>query len=108
MKKLLLLLLLIPNLVMGETWVCSNINEDGEIVTSTYTRKGDKFIIGNSEDRIYFEDSSSITLTFTHGAFGFNTTILDKANKTFFATAIIKTNGRYGVVERQGKCEVIE
>ena len=47
MKKLLLLLLVIPNLVMAETWVCSNVNEDGEIVTSTYKRKGDKFIIGN-------------------------------------------------------------
>ena len=108
MKKLLLLLFLIPNLVMAETWVCSNVNEDGEIVTSTYKRKGDKFIIGNSEDRIYFEDSSSITLTFTHGELGFNTTILDKVKKTFFATAIIKANDKYGVLERQGKCEVVD
>ena len=41
MKKLLLSLLLIPNLVMAETWVCSYLKND-EIQTSTWKRLSDK------------------------------------------------------------------
>jgi len=43
MKKLLLLLFLIPNLVMAETWICSNLH-NGKIETSAYKREGNTFI----------------------------------------------------------------
>ena len=63
MKKLILLLFLIPNLVMAETWVCSYLM-NGEIQTSTFKRLNDKQFIttGGSKNRLYYEDDKSITL----------------------------------------------
>jgi len=43
MKKLLLLLFLIPNLVLAETWVCSYLHNE-KIKSSTYKREGSTFI----------------------------------------------------------------
>ena len=44
MKKLLLLLLVIPNLVMAETWVCSYLHQ-GEIKRATFFKAKDN--LGN-------------------------------------------------------------
>ena len=73
MKKLLLLLLLIPNLVMAETWVCSYLMND-EIQTSTFKRLSDKEFIttGSIKDNLYYEDDKSITLTHSSGYIGFS------------------------------------
>ena len=43
MKKLLLLLFLIPNLVLAETWVCSYLHNEN-IESSIYKRDGRTFI----------------------------------------------------------------
>lgn len=71
MKKLILLLLLIPNLVIAETWICTN--EDKKL---TFKRNGDKFLVNEinygKEDeikhdqdqllQIYHENNFSIWL----------------------------------------------
>ena len=43
MKKLILLLLLIPNLVIAETWICTN--EDKKF---TFKRDGDRFLVNET------------------------------------------------------------
>ena len=111
MKKLILLLFLTPNLAMAETWVCSHVDTYDKIKTTSLTRTGDKFISKDgSKNKIYYEDRSSITLTFTHGVFGFNAAILNKVNKTFVLVDVFKRSDdeRYGVLETQGSCEVVE
>ena len=54
MKKLLLLILLIPNLVMAETWICTN--EDKKL---TFKRDGDRFFINEihygKKDKIKYD-----------------------------------------------------
>ena len=115
MRKLLLLLFLIPNLVLAETWVCSYLM-NGEIQTSTFKRLNDKEFKtgGGTTYRLYYEDDKSITLTHTAGFIGFMSAILDKEHKKFIKT--ITTKAYYGnevmddftVQEWRGDCEVVE
>ena len=114
MKKLLLLILLIPNLVMAETWVCSYLM-NGEIQTSTFKRLNDKQFIttGGTKDRLYYEDDKSITLTHTDGYIGFSATILDKKHKKFITTDTTRVfkgglKDNYTVYQWKGDCEVVE
>ncbi|MDC0128295.1 hypothetical protein OAH98_00710 [Methylophilaceae bacterium] len=113
LKKLILLLFLIPNLVMAETWVCSYLMND-EIQTSTFKRLSDKeFKSNGSTDRLYYEDDKSITLTHTSGFIGFRSTILDKEHKKFIKISTSR-NSRDGLKENftinhwKGDCEVVE
>jgi len=48
MKKLLLLLFLIPNLVMAETWECEQKYPNVEAPIYKFERSGDNFITSNS------------------------------------------------------------
>ena len=114
MNKLLLLLFLIPNLVMAETWVCSYLLND-EIQTSTFKRLGNKEFItgGGSKNRLYYEDDKSITLTHASGIIGFRSTILDKEHKKYITTSTTKTtpNGLmddFMISEWRGDCEIVE
>jgi len=67
MKKLLLLLLLIPNLVIAETWICTN-----ETRKFTFKRHGHKFIVNEiwygKEDAI-ISDSYATLEIFREGDF---------------------------------------
>jgi len=114
MKKLLLLLFLIPNLVMAETWVCSYLM-NGEIQTSTFKRLNDKEFIttGGITDRLYYEEDKSITLTHSSGYIGFASTILDKEHKRFITTNTTRVSkdglkDNYSVYQWKGDCEVVE
>ena len=113
MKKLLLLLLLIPNLVMAETWVCSYLKND-EIQTSTWKRFSDKEFITDVgfKDRIYEEDGKSIILTHSSGSLGFYLTILDKELKRFITTVttknLLKDNDKYTNLHWEGDCKVVK
>lgn len=86
MKKLLLLLFLIPNLVMAETWVC--VYEDGSI--AKYTRSGDVFMLaGYLPNEIIFENDEYIHLSNAKstGKLGYSTNlILNKKKKTMLNT----------------------
>jgi hypothetical protein len=114
MKKLLLLLLLIPNLVMAETWVCSYLIND-EIQTSTFKRLSNKKFITSegSKERLYYEDDKSITLTHTSGYMGFSSTILDKEHKKFITTDTSRASrdglkDNFTIRHWKGACEVVE
>ena len=114
MKKLLLLILLIPNLVMAETWVCSYLM-NGEIQTSTFKRLNDKQFIttGGSKNRLYYEDDKSITLTHTSGFIGFRSTILDKEHKKYITTSTSRVSidgltDNFTINHWKGDCEVVE
>jgi len=114
LKKLLLLILLIPNLVMSETWVCSYLM-NGEIQTSTFKRLNDKQFIttGGTKDRLYYEDDKSITLTHTSGFIGFSSTILDKEHKKYITTSTSRVSidgltDNFTINHWKGDCEVVE
>ena len=114
MKKLILILLLIPNLVMAETWVCSYLM-NGEIQTSTFKRLSDKEFIttGGITDKLYYEEDKSITLTHSSGNIGFSSTILDKKHKRFITTNTTRVSkdglkDNYTVYQWKGDCEVVE
>ena len=114
MKKLILLLLLIPNLVMAETWVCSYLHQ-GQIETSTFKRINNKEFItsGGSTSRLYYEDDKSITLTHTSGFIGFRSTILDKEHKKFITTSTSRVSidgltDNFTINHWKGDCEVVE
>ena len=115
MKKLLPLLFLIPNLAIGETWVCSYIFDD-EIETNIYKRINDTEFISENDflEKIVNEDDESITLTLSRGNIGFSSTILDKEHKRFVSTVTSTTvqgedsTKNYNSLTWEGDCEVIE
>ena len=54
-KRLLLLLLLIPMISFGETWVCGSMDNDPNRIS--YTRVGDEFIWNEVSDQMKFKIS---------------------------------------------------
>ena len=65
MKKLLLLILLIPNLVMAETWICTN--EDKKL---TFKRDGDRFLVNEinygKKDKIKYDKDQYLQIYLEH------------------------------------------
>ena len=57
-----LLALLLASPVFAETWVCSNVNDDQTISTSTYTRTADGFSSSNLHFPIVYEDENFLVL----------------------------------------------
>ena len=106
MKKLILLLFLIPNLVMAETWVCSYVEKpDNLINTSTYKRLNNKeFSTTWGIYEVSYENKEHVVLSQHKAPFPV-TTVLFKGNKNKFMTALFTDEGVDGW---QGDCEVVE
>ena len=106
MKKLLLLLLLIPNLVMAETWVCSYVEKpDNLINTTTYKRLNkEEFDTPYGNYKISHENDERIVLSWHNTPFPL-TTVLFKGNKNKFMDAQFSEKGVDGW---QGNCEVVK
>ena len=110
MKKLLPLLLLIPNLVMAETWVCSYLHQ-GEIETNTYKRVGNEFHWKINDEltikyEIWYEDAWQIKLIDSKkDDIGMGATLLAKTNPPRYSAAHLYSDdtSKWG-----GECEVVE
>lgn len=109
MKKLILILLLIPNLVMAETWVCSYLHQ-GEIETSVYERVGNEFHWKINDEltskyEIWYEDALRIKLIDSRkDEIGIEAKLLSKVNPKFSSVHLYSTDA--GVWS--GDCEVVE
>ena len=110
MKKQLLLLLLIPNLVMAETWVCSYLHQ-GEIETNRYERVGNEFHWKINDEltskyEIWYESDLQIKLIGTKkDDIGMGATLLTKTNPSKFSSVHLYSTDA-GVWS--GDCEVVE
>jgi len=109
MKKLLLLLFLIPNLVMAETWVCSYLL-DGRIENSRYERKGDNFFWYINDELtvkldIWYESDYQIKLIESdRDGIGFGTKLLTRNPPKVVAVHTYATES----TSWKGNCEIVE
>ena len=125
-KKLLLTLLLIPNLLMAETWVCYTKMTDatGEdvyqhsITKREYTRAGDFFVYkvkgrdSQDEPKIMKESDSFLQLVQVSNG-SIRATIINKEDKLIKITEVSALTNMSDVLKNmnfdfQGKCEVVE
>ena len=110
MKKLLLLLLLIPNLVIAETWVCAfkcYIATD-KLCQSQFIKKGNNYIDEYNREFIHKESDNYLSLV---------SIAADKIGAVIFSYIINKTTGKFkkqalsagaDVEPREGSCEVVK
>lgn len=105
MKKLLLLLLLIPNLVMAESWVCKSVLDS----LLTFERI-DKTFLEDRDGKIYdifFESDSSIRLIGSDKKWlGIWTVILEKKPTPRFSEAALYPESE--PMKNSGYCKVVE
>ena len=115
MKKLLLILLLIPNLVLAETWVCHYL-ENKKIGTLVFKRTGNQFIweldSKLTEEAtiikydIWYENNFHIKLIKSNkGSIGLSTILLTKTTPPEF---IEVTSFSDFLDTTKCKCEVVE
>ena len=110
MKKILLLFLLVPNLVIAETWVCSYLHQ-GEIETQEYKRVKDEFHLEYSDGNksiydIRYENNYEIQLIQKDKSpIGFFITILTKKNPPIFSTTHLYDKN---ADNWNGECRVVE
>ena len=110
MKKLLLLLFLIPNLVLAETWVCSSLIND-KIETNVFKRVGNEFHWKINDEltikyEIWYEDARQIKLIDSKkDDSGMGATLLAKTNPPRYSAAHLYSDdtSKWG-----GECEVVE
>ena len=110
MKKLLLLLFFIPNLVMAETWVCASVI-NGKIETNVFKRVGNEFHwkINNELTvtyEIWYESALQIKLIDSKkDDIGIGVILLAKTNPPRYSAAHLYSGdtGKWG-----GECEVVE
>jgi len=116
MKKLLLLLLLIPNLVMAETWVCSYLHQ-GEIKTNTYKRVGNEFHRKINDEltskyEIWNESDFQIKLINTKkDDIGIGATLLTRSNPPSFSSIYLAPKASLAWSSElawSGDCEVVK
>ena len=107
MKKIIILLMLIPIPSFAETWVCSYIHYE-RIETHNYKRVSDNEFIDTKSGqtfRIYNEDKNQITLTHTHGDLGLQVIFMEKKGKHRF-------NSTWTLFESvdswKGNCEIVK
>ena len=111
MKKILLFILLIPNLVMAETWVCisnsikNNPIQDKDIL-SKYEREGKYFVQKslNNRYKIDFENENKVYATMPVSDMSYWVLSLDK-KRMIQQTLNIHSAAVYGW---RGKCEIVE
>ena len=109
MKKLLILLLLIPNFVMAETWVCSYPGYlSGKIVQITFKKSG-KYFISDSEKCNYSESKNYLSLacigTDEDGGWIFSH-IINKKNGDYRRNAL--TDSDTAIAPKDGSCSLIK
>jgi len=110
MKKLLLLVFLIPNLVKAETWVCSFLNND-KIETNVFKRVGNEFHWKINDEltityEIWNEDAMQIKLIDSKkDDIGIGATLLVKSNPPRYSSAHLYPNE---TSKWSGECEVID
>jgi hypothetical protein len=110
MKKLLLLLLLIPNLVMAETWVCASLIND-KIETNVFKRVGNEFHWKINDEltikyEIWYEDALQIKLIDTKkDDIGIGATLLAKTNPPSYSAAHLYS---FDTRKWGGECEVVK
>mgnify|MGYP006448698555 FL=1 len=115
MKKLILILLLIPNLVMAETWVCSYL-ENEKIATPVFKRIGNQFIweldskltkeVTIIKYDIWYESNSHIKLIKSNKySIGLSTILLTKTTPPKF----IEVTSFSDILDTaKGKCKVVK
>ena len=109
MNKLLILLLLIPMVSFGETWVCQS--EENDYRRVTYIRDGDSFIWNEVSEEMKFkivkENENFIIATnipfFTPNIVSSWALVLDKKKKR----QSVATTDQTGTVSFKGDCQVI-
>ena len=109
MKKLLLLLFLIPNLVIAETWVCSFKGYATGKVVQTQLKKSGKYFIDEYDRKFtYSESANYLSLasigTDADGAWVFSQ-IINKRTGKFLKNAV--TSDR-AISPREGTCSLIK
>ena len=110
MKKLLLPLLLIPNLVIAESWVCASLIND-KIETNVFKRVGNEFHWKINDEltrkyEIFYESDFQIKLIDTKkDGIGMGATLLTKTNPPKFSSVHLYSTDA-GVWS--GDCEVVE
>ena len=110
MKKLLLLLFLIPNLVLAETWVCSSLIND-KIETNVFKRVGNEFHWKINDEltskyEIWYESDFQIKLiNIKKDDIGIGATLLTRTYPPKFSSVHLYSTDA-GVWS--GDCEVVE
>ena len=111
MKKLLLLLLLIPNLVMAETWECNYTEVSGHllppessIVTYSRTESGFYDDFDGMTHSIVSEDERGILLSVHGESAWIMTNFIDKETRAIKETMI----SRFSTLSKSGKCKLIK
>ena len=109
MKKLLLLLFLIPNLLMAETWVCSYKAYIGEEVVQTQLKKSGKYFIDEWDKKFTYSESANYLSmasigTDTDGAWVYSQ-VINKRTGKFLKNAV--TDDR-AIAPREGTCSLIK
>jgi hypothetical protein len=96
MKKLILLLLLIPNLVIAETWICTN-----ETRKFTFKRHGEKFIVNEiwygKEDTIISDSYATLQIFHEND---FSIWLIKDPEKIFWGMEIFQLDKVYGAQTR--------
>jgi len=126
MKKLLLLLFLIPNLVMAETWVCYTKMTDatGEdvyqhsITKREYMRAGDSFkykVTGrdSQDEPKIIQESKEFLQLLQVSDYGIRIVIINKEDKLIKMTEVSALTKYSNILKNmnwdfQGNCEVIK
>ena len=111
MKKLFLLLLLIPNLVMAEVWKC-NYNEvsgyllppESSIVSYSRTESGFYDDLDGMTHSIVSEDERGILLSVHQESAWIMTNFIDKETRNIKETMI----SRFSILSKSGTCKLIK
>jgi hypothetical protein len=109
MKKLLLILFLIPNLLMAETWVCSYKAYVGEEVVQTQLKKSGKYFIDEWNRKFTYSESANYLSmasvgTDTDGAWVFSQ-VINKRTGKFLKNGV--TSNKV-ISQRVGTCSLIK
>ena len=105
MKRLSLLLFLIPNLVIAETWVCSSSDEEVLNYFQRFDEKSFYWDFENTKYDITYESNNIIKLINSSLEVGEKETIILSKQKNTWAKSIKLDSG---IVTWSGTCEVIE
>ena len=109
MKKLILILLLIPNLVMAETWVCSFKGYATGKVVQTQLKKSEKYFIDEFDRKFTYSESANYLSmasigTDTDGAWVFSQ-VINKRTGKFLKNGVMSNKA---ISQRVGTCSLIK
>ena len=109
MKKLILFLFLIPNLVIAETWVCSYKAYVGDEVVQTQLKKSGKYFINEWDEKFTYSESVNYLSmasvgTNTDGAWVFSQ-VINKRTGKFLKNGVTSNKA---ISQRVGTCSLIK